>query len=177
MLLKKIPDTTGLVTSTILNTEISEIENKMPNTSSLVTATVLNTKISEIENKISDPVKYITTQEFNKLTTENFAARLKQAYLVNKTDFDNKLTSFNKRITSNRTKHLEVQKKLICNIFLDRISFTSNDGFQNTFVHQPTLDTFELKKDTKALIMFVVGYQGEYKILNLSHYKLLSCLA
>ena len=35
------------------------------------------------------------------LTAENFAARLKQADLVNKTDFDNKLTSFNKLITSN----------------------------------------------------------------------------
>ena len=25
--------------------------------------------------------------------------------------------------------------------------FTSNDGSQNTFVYQPTLDTLELKKD------------------------------
>ena len=55
--------------------------------------TVLNTKISEVENKIHDGSKYITTQEFNKLTAENFAARLKQADLVNKTDFDSKLTS------------------------------------------------------------------------------------
>ena len=39
---------------------------------------------------------------------ENFAARLKQADLVNKTDFDNKLTSFNRQITSNKTNHLEV---------------------------------------------------------------------
>ena len=38
----------------------------------------------------------------------NFEARLKQADLVNKTDFDNKLTSFHKWITSNNTKHLEV---------------------------------------------------------------------
>ena len=75
------------------------------NTSSLVTATVLNTKISEVVNKILDHTKYITTLEFNKLTAENFASRLKQADLVNKTDFDNKLTSFNKRITSNKTKH------------------------------------------------------------------------
>ena len=37
-----------------------------------------NTKISEIENKITtyhDHGKYITTQEFNKLTAENFTAR------------------------------------------------------------------------------------------------------
>ena len=42
------------------------------------------------------------------LTAENFAGRLKQAKLLNKTDFNIKLTSFNKRITSNKTKHLEV---------------------------------------------------------------------
>ena len=34
----------------------------------------------------------MTTPEFNKLTSENFAARLKQANLVTKTEFDNKLT-------------------------------------------------------------------------------------
>ena len=33
------------------------------------------------------------------------------------------------------------------NFFLGRIYFTSNDGSQNTFVYQPTLDTLELKKD------------------------------
>ena len=31
---------------------------------------------------------------------------------MNKTDIDNKLASVNRRITSNKTKHLEVQKKL-----------------------------------------------------------------
>ena len=72
----------------------------------------MKTKISEVENKILDNSKYITTQEFNKLTAENFTARLKQADLVNKIDFDNKLTSFHNRITSNKTKHLEVQNKL-----------------------------------------------------------------
>ena len=33
------------------------------------------------------------------------------------------------------------------NFFLGRIYFTSNDGSQNTFVYQPTLNTLELKKD------------------------------
>ena len=65
-----------------------------------MTTTVLNTKISEVENKIPDHAKYITTQEFNKLTAERFTARLKQTNLVSKTDFDNKLINFNKRITS-----------------------------------------------------------------------------
>ena len=53
-----------------------------------------------------------TTREFNKLTAENFKARLKEVNLVTKTDFDNKLTSFNRKITLNKTKYLEVQKKL-----------------------------------------------------------------
>ena len=64
-----------------------------------MTTAVLNTKISEVEDKILDNSKYVTTQEFNNLTGENFAARLKLVDLVNKADFDNKLTSFNKWIT------------------------------------------------------------------------------
>ena len=67
---------------------------------------LLKTKhqISEIENKITtDHNKYITTQEFNKLTSQNVTARLKQGSLVSKnyvrsflkeTDFDNKLKHF-----------------------------------------------------------------------------------
>ena len=72
---------------------------------------------------------------------------------MNKTDLDNKLTSFNKRITTNKTKYIEVKMRLNSlitrdyNFFIGRIYFTSNDGSQNTFVYQPTFDTLELKKD------------------------------
>ena len=62
------------MTSTVLNTEINEVENQIPDTSSLVSTTVLNTKISEVKNKIPDHAKYITTPEFNKLAAENFVA-------------------------------------------------------------------------------------------------------
>ena len=95
-----------------------------------MTKTVLNIKISEVENKIPNHDKYITTPEFNKLTAENFTARLKQANLVTKTDFDKKLTSLNRKITSNKTKYLEVQRKLnslitnYYNFFLGRIYFS-----------------------------------------------------
>ena len=84
---------------------------------------------------------------------KNFAARLKQGKLENKTDLDNKLTSFNKRITANKTKHIKVKMRLNSlitrdyNFFIGRIYFTSNDGSQNTFVYQPIFDTLELKKD------------------------------
>ena len=92
-----------------------------------MTTTVLNTKISEVQNKLSDNSNYITTKEFNKLTAEKFSIRLKQADLVSETDFDNKLTGFNKKNTSNKTKNLEVQKNLDslatngCNFFLGKI--------------------------------------------------------
>ena len=93
-------DTTGLVTKTVLNTKVSEVENKIPITSSLVITSVLNTKINEVENKIPNRTKYITTPEFNKLTAENFAARAKQANLVSKTDFEKELINFNRKVTS-----------------------------------------------------------------------------
>ena len=76
-----------------------------------MTTAVLNTKVSEVEYEIRGNAEYVTTQEFTKLTAENLAARLKQADVVNETDF-NKLTTFSKRITSNKTKHLEIQNKL-----------------------------------------------------------------
>ena len=71
---------------------------------------------------------------------------------MRKTDLDNKLMSFNRTFFSNKTKYLEIQKKLNrlttkdYNFFLGRLYFTSNDGLQNMFVYQPTFDTLELKK-------------------------------
>ena len=152
---KTITDSGGLVTTTFLNTKFGETENIIPDTSGLVTTSVFITKNSKVESKILGHAKYITTHEFNKLTEKNFAGRLKQANLVNKTDFNKKLTSFNKRINSNKTKHVEVQRKLKSviakdyNFFLGTIYFSSNDRFQNTFVYQPALDTLELKKDKR----------------------------
>ena len=75
-----------------------------------------DTKVCEIEKKLldHDRAKYITSQEFNRLTTEKFTARLKQANLdvktdidgsIKKTDFDNKLKNLNKKVTSNKSKH------------------------------------------------------------------------
>ena len=64
------------MSTTVLNTKISEVENKIPDTSNSVTSTVLNTNIREVEDKIPNYDKYITTPEFNKLTAETFTARL-----------------------------------------------------------------------------------------------------
>ena len=81
-----------------MNTKISDVENKIPDTSGLVTTSVLNTKIEKFEKKVLDHARYITTQQFNKLAIENFAARLKQADLVRKTDFHNQIISFNRKL-------------------------------------------------------------------------------
>ena len=85
--------------------------------SELVTNSAVNTKIREVENKIPNHDVYIITQ---KLTSRNFAARLKQTNLARKnddadfvkqTDFDDKLKNINK-VTSNKTKHVAVEKQL-----------------------------------------------------------------
>ena len=44
-------DASGLVTATVLNTKISEVENQILNVGGLVITTVVNSKISEVENK------------------------------------------------------------------------------------------------------------------------------
>ena len=71
-----------------------------------------NTKISEIENKVNDHDKYITTSEFNTLAARVFNARLAQADLVTKTDFDAKLKNISDGVTSNKSKHLLVETEL-----------------------------------------------------------------
>ena len=117
------------MTTTVLNERSSEVENKIPDASSLVTTTVFNTEISKVENKSLGNVKYITTQEFNKLTAANFTSRSTQ---VSKTDFDNNLINFNRKINSRKTNYLEVLKKLnslrtkAYDFFLGRRCFTSN---------------------------------------------------
>ena len=122
-----IPTITNLAATTVLITKTNEVKNKIPDITNLATTTALisvekkipnvsdlakkkrdfNTKNSEVVNKITtdhDHNKYITTQEFNKLTSGNFTARLAQeklagkidiANFVKKTDFDEKLINLN----------------------------------------------------------------------------------
>ena len=81
----KIPWNSGLATTAALTT----VENKIPDVSSLVKKTNYDTKISDIEKETNDHDhdKYITTLGLNKLTAENFAARLAQARFSNKDRF------------------------------------------------------------------------------------------
>ena len=56
--------------------------------------------------------KYITTQEFNRFTAENLETKADIDDFVKEKDFDKKLKISNKKFTSNKTKHVEAEKKL-----------------------------------------------------------------
>ena len=64
-----------------------------PSITGLVKKTDYNTKITDIENKLNNHNhdKYVATSEFNTLAANVFNARLAQANLITKTDFDAKL--------------------------------------------------------------------------------------
>ena len=93
---------------------------EIPNVSNLIKRKDCETKIAEIEKKVTNQNhdRYITTSEFNKLTTEDFAARLAQANFITNTDFGNTLyMSFNRKNNSNKQNilkmNLEKYKHLI----------------------------------------------------------------
>ena len=103
-----------------------------------------NTKITEIENKLNNHNhdKYIDTSEFNKLAADVFNARIAKANLITKTDFDAKLSSLNRKITENKTKHLLVENQLKKLKTFDSSYFRAKnhfeeDGTQNYLVFQP----------------------------------------
>ena len=79
-----------------------------------------DTKVTEIENKLShhNHDKYIDTQEFKKLAVDVLNARVAQANLITKTDFDAKLSNLNRKITQNKTKHLLVENELLIQVAL-----------------------------------------------------------
>ena len=100
--------------------------------------------LTAVENKIPDHIKDLTTLEFKKLTAESFIARLAQANLASKNDianfvewedFDNKLQNLNKKITSNKTKHVLVEnefkkvKTFDPSLYISKIYF-NNDAAQ-----------------------------------------------
>ena len=172
----KIPDTTNLATNASLHAKINEIkgeipnitnlatttaptavENKLPSISNLVKKTDYNTRIIEIGNKITadlDHDRYITTQEFNRLTLENFTTRLKQENLANKNNianfvkrinFDEKLKTVtsNKRLNELSKKVKEISTKGLTKDLINKWSilngakYFSSGIFQNYLVFVP----------------------------------------
>ena len=139
----KIPSISGLGTTSAL----TAIENKIPNVSNLVKKTDHDTKVEEIEKKLTDHKhdEYITTPEFNRL-------KLTQADLVTKTYFHNKLTSLNRKIVTNKTKHLLIDNELKklktfdLSYFIGKSDF-HEDGAQNYLVFQSILKYFTLNSN------------------------------
>ena len=96
-----------IFTNLATTTALTPVENKTPSVSNFVKETDYNIISNEIRNEITDHDhdKYITTPEFNKLTPENFAARLKQANLATKTDIAKFITKID-FVDSTSTKRL-----------------------------------------------------------------------
>ena len=140
-------DTSGLVKKTDYNTKITEIEDKIPDISGLATnglATDYNTKITDIENKLNNHnhEKYVATSEFNTLAADVFNARLAQANLITKTDFDAKLSSLNRNITANKTKHFLNDNDL--SYYRGKQYFDEGSGKQNYLVFLQLRKYFKL---------------------------------
>ena len=162
---KKIPDVSNLVKKA----KLTELENKIQDISSLATKTLL----TAVENKIpsvSNLAKkqfltqklvslkrilliIITTPGFNILAADVFSARLAQVNLVTKTNFDAKLSSLNRKITSNKSKNVLVEnqfknlKTFDSSYFIDQSHF-GEDGTQNYLVLQPLNRYFKVIANT-----------------------------
>ena len=134
-------DTTKFVSRTNHEKDGSDLEKKISN---------YNMKISEIEKKIPDHNhdSYIATPEFNTLAARVFNARLAQANLITKTDFDTELKKISDRVPSNKSKHLLVENELKKLKTFDSSYFKSKSHFeeddtQNYLVFSPMYRYFK----------------------------------
>ena len=129
----KIPSISNLATKTALTT----VENKIPSISGLVKKTDYNTKITDIENILNNHNhdKYVTISEFNTLAANFFNARLAQANLITKTDFDAKLSSLNRKIIVNKKKHFLNDNDF--SYYRGKQDFDEGSGKQNYLVFLP----------------------------------------
>ena len=154
----KIQDVSSLAKKTAL----TAVENKIPDVSSLVNNNNNNNnkKIVIIIIQESESVrlkkklvdhnhdKYITTPEFNTLAACVFNSRLAQTNFITKMEFDAKLSSLNRKITSNSSKNLLVENELKklkifdSSYFIGKSHFEEN-GTQNYLVFQPMYRYFK----------------------------------
>ena len=123
---------------------LTAVENKIPNISSSVKKSRLWLKNYWNWKKLTDHNhdKYISTPEFNNLAVDVFNERLVQVNMVTKTDFDAKLSSLNRKITINQTKHLLVENefkklKTFNSSYFRRKGHFKEDGTQNYLVFRP----------------------------------------
>ena len=121
---------------------------------------IITQKLVKLKKKItnSNHNKYITTPEFNKLTAETFAAKLRQENSVTKTDFHDNPKNLNKKIISNKTKHVVVEnewKKLetFDSIYFRGESHFKDDANQNYLVFQTAYKYFKTVSNNDADIL------------------------
>ena len=152
----KIPDISGSATKTALTT----VENKIPSISGLVKKLDYNTKITDIANKLNNHNhdKYVATSEFNTLAGNVSNARLAQANLIAKTDFDAKLSSLNRKITANKTKHFLNDNDL--SYYRGKQYFDEGSGKQNYLVFLPMEKYFKLSS-VVGVIDRVLSWQSK----------------
>ena len=76
--------------------------------------------------------------------------------MITKTDFDDKLSNLNRRITSNKTKHVHVENELKklkisdSSYFIGK-NYFEEDGSQNYSVFQPISRDFKVIANTKFI--------------------------
>ena len=100
--------------------------------------------------------------------------KIKQNELVNKCDIYKKPININKKITSNRTKHTEAEKKIadltnkVAQIsakgyyfLLGRMYFTGNDGYENFLVIAPMPSSLTLDSNRKVTNWISTGISSE----------------
>ena len=102
----KIPDVSGFVKKTDFNTKATETEGKIPSIRSLAT----NSALYAVENKIPDVSirKNIFACMFSVHNTKSLS-RHEQVCLMN---VDTELKKISDRITSNKSRHLQIKNKL-----------------------------------------------------------------
>ena len=82
------------------------------------------------------------------MATNVFNARLAQANLITKTDFNTRLSNFNRKITQKKSKHLLVENELNklktfdSSYFIGKSHF-EEDGVQSYLVFQPMYRYFK----------------------------------
>ena len=119
-----------------------------------------------MSTKITDIDKYIATSEFNTLAANVFNTKLVQANLITKTDFDAKLSSLNRKITANKTKHFLNDNDL--SYYRGKQYFDEGSGKQNYLVFLLMGKYFKLNSVVGAAD-YVLSWQSKdylMKILN-----------
>ena len=122
-----------------------------------------NNKVTEIENKLNNHNhdKYITTPKFNTLAVHFSNAKLSQANLVTKRNFDNTISSLDSKIAMNKKWNKFIENKLRTlktfdlGYFIGKIHF-EEDGVQNYLALQPICRYFEIIANKKIYFIMEI---------------------